>query len=273
MNPINSTSSNRPYVLAALFAVAAAAAVPIDIPVARFAATAWTLGDVRKLLDISEAFAHGFGVLLILLTVAVLDPGNMRKLPRIVTCTFGAGLIAQVAKHLLPRIRPNVLFGLPGDLSERFYGFGAVAQADNLTGARSSRFHPGIRRRRLAWLLAWPGFTRAADGSLQCWLSWQRPSASNRRPTSSAIHWPPRRLPALSPDCVWMNAAWGGGSHDVKHAPPPNRLSRLTINVWRPAPAGRSISAARPNALSKGRPPGRLGAEVRFVQGRAGRTR
>ena len=106
---MNLSERNRPYWLAAVFALAACASLTIDVPIARYAVTNWMLGDLRKVLDVSEVFAHGFGVLMILITVAVLDPLNRPRLPRVTACAFGAGLVVQVVKHLIPRIRPNAL--------------------------------------------------------------------------------------------------------------------------------------------------------------------
>ncbi len=108
---------------AAFFAVAACASLTIDISVARCQLDTWPLGDFRKMLDISEVFAHGFGAFMILMTVAVLDPLNRPRLPRVAACAFGAGLMAQVVKHLFPRMRPNV-FDASGDVMSTFLPWG-----------------------------------------------------------------------------------------------------------------------------------------------------
>ncbi|MHB8861772.1 MAG: phosphatase PAP2 family protein [Pirellulaceae bacterium] len=118
---------SRPYLLAAFFAVAACASLTIDMPVARRSPDSWALGDVRKMLDISEVFAHGFGVLLILITAAVLDPRSRARLPRVAACAFGAGGLAQVLKHLFPRIRPNAV-DTSGDVLSTFLTWGAGSQ-------------------------------------------------------------------------------------------------------------------------------------------------
>jgi membrane-associated phospholipid phosphatase len=112
-------SSNSLYLSAVVLAVLAAAALLVDIPVARLSVENRASGDIRKLLNISEVFAHGFGVALILITVAVLDPSRRRQLPRVCACAFGAGIVAQLAKHGLPRTRPNV-FDFTGDVWSTF---------------------------------------------------------------------------------------------------------------------------------------------------------
>jgi membrane-associated phospholipid phosphatase len=67
-------------------------------------------GDVRRALDVSEGFAHGFGVAVILLSVWVLDRGGRRQVVRIAACAFGAGLLADVGKALVARLRPIAPF-------------------------------------------------------------------------------------------------------------------------------------------------------------------
>ena len=102
------TTRRRTYWLAALFVACSAAALAIDMPVARYVGNVGIPGDLRKLFTVSEVFAHGMGVALILLAVAVLDPLSWRRLPRLACYAYGAGLCAQLAKNLLPRVRPNV---------------------------------------------------------------------------------------------------------------------------------------------------------------------
>lgn len=100
--------SNRFYLLAALLLAFSVASLVIDMPVARYVSQVGMPGDLRKLFSVSEVFAHGMGVALILIAILVLDPARRRFLPRVVCCTYGAGLVAQLGKNLLPRVRPNV---------------------------------------------------------------------------------------------------------------------------------------------------------------------
>ena len=98
---------NRPYWLAAAFALSTCAALLVDVPLSRYAATHSLVGDLRKVLEVSEVFAHGLGVLLILITAAVLDPVRRPRLPRVAACAYGAGLAANILKHFIPRVRPH----------------------------------------------------------------------------------------------------------------------------------------------------------------------
>ena len=81
------------------------------------------------MLDVSEVFAHGLGVLLILVTAAVLDPQNRPRLPRVAACAYGAGLIVQVVKHLIPRIRPNAV-DPPADVWSSFLSWSELAREE-----------------------------------------------------------------------------------------------------------------------------------------------
>jgi membrane-associated phospholipid phosphatase len=119
-----------------LFAVAAVAALAVDLPLARSALSQSIAGDVRRVLDISEVFAHGCGVLLILVTAAVLDPAGRPQLARVSACAFGAGGLVQVIKHVVPRVRPYA-FQSPGDVFSTF-GFGWDASAAQTAAAAGS---------------------------------------------------------------------------------------------------------------------------------------
>jgi membrane-associated phospholipid phosphatase len=94
---------------ACFLAAAAVAVLSIDMPVARWAAADGfrRLGDLDSLIVWSEVFAHGAGVGVILLLVAVLYPARVRCLPRLALLSLGAGLAANVAKLLFARIRPH----------------------------------------------------------------------------------------------------------------------------------------------------------------------
>lgn len=120
--------SGRLYGWAGFWAVAAMGALALDMSVARYVSLIGMPGDVRKLFSVSEVFAHGFGVALILLTVAVLDPRKRYRLPRVMWCAFGAGLGAQLAKNFFPRLRPQVC-DLTCTAWQTFVGSGATAYA------------------------------------------------------------------------------------------------------------------------------------------------
>jgi membrane-associated phospholipid phosphatase len=116
-------SVNRLFGLSAVLFVAGWVALSCDLYVAEFCAQDRMPHDIRKLFGLSEMFAHGIGVVLIGLTVVVLDPANRRKVPRVLSCAFGAGILADVIKLLVGRTRPNHLDNLPSHVSDTFFGW------------------------------------------------------------------------------------------------------------------------------------------------------
>jgi membrane-associated phospholipid phosphatase len=71
---------------------------------------------------LSEAFAHGVGVLLILVVIAVLDPVHRYAVPRVAAAALGSGLLANVFKLLLARTRPRH-YDLSADALDSFAGW------------------------------------------------------------------------------------------------------------------------------------------------------
>jgi hypothetical protein len=102
--------THRLLICAALCAVLAALALSVDLPVWRAVRAgdgSKLPGDVRKLLQLSEAFAHGMGVALCLLTVCTLDLRGFRLAPRLALSAYGAGLLADFCKLQVARVRPK----------------------------------------------------------------------------------------------------------------------------------------------------------------------
>lgn len=152
------TAPGRSYLLAICFAVASVMASSIDMPVARFVSDSGLPGDLRKLFSVSEVFAHGMGVALILLAVIVLDPTSRRRVPRVACSAYGAGLIAQLAKLLLPRLRPHAC-DLSVPVWRTFFlgGGDRYAQLHGLSGREVHSFPSGHSATAvgLAFGLAW----------------------------------------------------------------------------------------------------------------------
>lgn len=64
-------------------------------------------GDIGRLLDYSEVFGHGVGVVLCCLLAGLLDPRGARVTGYLLAHAFGAGLFADVFKLFLVRLRPH----------------------------------------------------------------------------------------------------------------------------------------------------------------------
>lgn len=94
-------------------------AVPIDLSVAQWLRAHELPGAVRRLLRLSEAFAWGGTVTLIVLAAARLDARGWRIVPRLAAVTVGGGLAADTAKLLVGRLRPSAA-NLDGDALQTF---------------------------------------------------------------------------------------------------------------------------------------------------------
>ncbi|HQU46305.1 MAG TPA: phosphatase PAP2 family protein, partial [Pirellulales bacterium] len=98
----------RMWLLPAVFLlVLAGAALAIDVPVAQWAHDRNYPRLVRELMSLAEAFGHGVGVTLALVTVYTLDPLRRRLLPRAVLVVLAGGCGANLLKLLISRSRPS----------------------------------------------------------------------------------------------------------------------------------------------------------------------
>jgi membrane-associated phospholipid phosphatase len=108
--------------LAAVFGGVGVAALAIDLPVARWVAAGNCPDFFEKLCALSETFAHGLGIAMIAVFIAVLDPLHRHVLPRVLAASLGAGLFANVLKLLIARTRPHH-FDLQADALDSFAGW------------------------------------------------------------------------------------------------------------------------------------------------------
>lgn len=86
---------------------AAAAGLAIDCSLAQWFSHRHYSSHLAELLDISEAFGHGLGVMMLVAVMYQLDVGRRRALPRVLCCSLGAGMAANGIKMLLARTRPR----------------------------------------------------------------------------------------------------------------------------------------------------------------------
>lgn len=84
----------------------AGVALAIDMSVAQWAQGRDYPRAVRELMSLAEAFGHGVGVSLVLVTVYTLDPARRRLLPRSIVAVVAAGCGANLIKLLISRSRP-----------------------------------------------------------------------------------------------------------------------------------------------------------------------
>jgi membrane-associated phospholipid phosphatase len=96
-----------------------AAALPLDLPVARWCFAQNCPEALHKWVSLCEVFGHGLGVCGIFLTMWVLDPSARRALPRLLIASLGVGLVANLGKLLVARTRPHG-FSFEGSVADTF---------------------------------------------------------------------------------------------------------------------------------------------------------
>ena len=133
--PSNSNHVTRLYFIAAAFLVASFSAFSIDGAVTRFFVNGDVPGDLRKGLHLAEVFSHGIGVAMICLTIFCLVSDKRRGLLRVVVSAYGAGLLTNLIKTLVVRLRPSYFRGPDGikppeSISDTFLGWGPSIYAD-----------------------------------------------------------------------------------------------------------------------------------------------
>ncbi|MGH7135624.1 MAG: phosphatase PAP2 family protein [Pirellulales bacterium] len=101
----------------------AGVALAIDMPVARWAQGRNYPRAVRELMSLAEAFGHGVGVSLVVVTVYTLDPARRRRLPRSIIAVVAAGCGANLIKLLISRSRPGATDLLHLDAWHTFAGW------------------------------------------------------------------------------------------------------------------------------------------------------
>jgi len=84
-------------------------AMSMDLAIARYFRSDPLRGVFREILEISEFFGHAVGIVFMLMAIYVLDPKHRRNIPRIATGSLGAGLVADLIKLTIARIRPRRL--------------------------------------------------------------------------------------------------------------------------------------------------------------------
>ena len=90
-----------------LFALAGAISLLIDTRVAFWSKNVHWSGTIRALLETSQSFGNGLGVLVIALAIFQLDPARRWALPRMLAAALGSGLSADILKTFVVRLRPR----------------------------------------------------------------------------------------------------------------------------------------------------------------------
>jgi membrane-associated phospholipid phosphatase len=105
---LNATNSNRVLSLIAIAAILVCPAVyPFDGELSQFLRQPDLPGDLRKAIELSEAFAHGFGVFFILMSVFVVSVSRRKQVLVAILITLSSGLLANGMKAAFVRVRPH----------------------------------------------------------------------------------------------------------------------------------------------------------------------
>ena len=146
--------------IAATLLIAGAISAAFDIQIAQSVRGGNLPGDVSRILDVSEFFAHGFGVMVIATAIWMMLPDQKRFVPRLLACAFGAGLMANAIKSMIGRFRPvTYANGFPDSIGDTFCGnFLAYAPQQELAWSHPVQSFPSAHAATafgLAICLSW----------------------------------------------------------------------------------------------------------------------
>lgn len=162
--------------LAAALAIIGCVALFVDLPVAGWFRTHRLPGDLARLVDFSEVFAHGLGAAVVLGVTVSLDM-RLRKLGqvaaarrdviRLFLAAYAGGLVVDVIKALVVRVRP------------RSCDFAAMHSALDTFGAAAAGMVSGIPAegglRKSVELMSFPSGHAAVAAGLATALAWKYP--------------------------------------------------------------------------------------------------
>ncbi|NIP70852.1 MAG: phosphatase PAP2 family protein [Planctomycetales bacterium] len=106
-----------------LFVLAGCAALPFDLAIAQWFLNGKCPEPIRDVLDRSESFAHGIGIVVILLAFYVLAETRRWAMPRLLCMVVGGGLMANLIKLLVGRTRPHAFDFSSGEVWDTMQGF------------------------------------------------------------------------------------------------------------------------------------------------------
>jgi len=78
-----------------------------DVAIVNAADPADWPGDLKRLFQLSELFAHTFGIILIIFGVWYLSPNRRKFIPRLIACAAFPSITAQLIKLCVARHRPT----------------------------------------------------------------------------------------------------------------------------------------------------------------------
>lgn len=128
--------------------IASGCCLTIDLPVARFFHAGQYPGFLRELVENTEPFGHGIGVVLLLSSLALVHREQSLRYVTAGAIALGAGLCTNVIKFTYGRTRPRDLELAGADFADTFTGWFPILQ--DIGGSQS--FPSG--HTTVAWALA-----------------------------------------------------------------------------------------------------------------------
>lgn len=153
------------------------ALLSVDLPVATWFRTHRLPGDLGRLIDLSEVFAHGLSVAVILAVTVSLDPVLRRAagwtaagwdLVRLVAAAYAGGLVVDLVKAAVTRVRPRA-----ADLT----AVASVFETFGVSAAAAAVGAGGVVGKS-ADLMSFPSGHAAVAGGLATALAWKYPHAT-----------------------------------------------------------------------------------------------
>lgn len=184
----------------------------VDMPVATWCRGHRLPGDLGRLIDLGEAFAHSLSVAVILIVAICLDPVLRHAgrfvlarwdIGRMVLSTFAGGLVVDGLKLLITRVRPRAVdFASVTSVFETF-----SAAARDLTASGSDA---AMKLGKSADLMSFPSGHSAVAAGLATVLSWKYPHGLPVFATLAALAASQRVLSSAHyPSDVALGAACG----------------------------------------------------------------
>lgn len=87
--------------------VVAAVLARFDVNIVNAADPAEWPGDLKRMFQLSELFAHGFGIILIVYGIWHLTPEKRTYIPRLISCAVFPAITAHIIKLFVARSRPT----------------------------------------------------------------------------------------------------------------------------------------------------------------------
>jgi membrane-associated phospholipid phosphatase len=149
----------------------------VDVPVAEWCRRHRPPGELGRLVDLGEVFGHGLGAAVILGIAVALDPLLRRAagvaaarwdVARLFVATYAGGLVVDVLKLLVTRVRPRAVdFAIVGSAFDTF-GTGVWARLGEGTAA-------AVKYGKVTDLMSFPSGHAAVAAGLATALAWKYP--------------------------------------------------------------------------------------------------